>query len=162
MRRSLVVLLLTAGPAVDAAERNGLVLQDGAARAELVVQDSGLSVALTVGRKSGSWKYDGLTLDPEETGAPAAAYTKAGGTHLLVVRAYSGGARCCWSLLAFDVARAKALGSVLESQSPIALVKGRKECAIAAIAEPVDRERGLPSQRRLHCFDGRRFRPRGS
>jgi len=154
----LVGWLLGAGPSPAAGP---LVVTQGDTRAEIAEGERGLSITLTAGARQARWTYDGLSLDPEETGATDAELVRAGARRLLLVRAYSGGAHCCWSLLAFDVAQRKALGSVLESQRPIELVEGGADCALAAIAEPVDREAGLPAERTLYCFQRGRFRPRG-
>jgi hypothetical protein len=163
MARRVVVALVAALLAVGraAAEDRQVVMEDGAARAELTEGAQALTVVLRVGEKHAEWKYDGFTLDPEDTGAPPAKYVDGAGGRLLLVKAYSGGAHCCWVLLAFDTKRLKALGQVLEGQSPIELLAPQKACPTAATAEPVDRRNGKPTARKLYCFTGRAFRAKG-
>jgi hypothetical protein len=164
MRRHAAALLvasmvLAAGRAL--AEGGPIVVEDGNARAEITSEAAALVVRLAVGERRAEWRYEDLSLDPEATDLPPAEYVQGGGGRLLLVRAYSGGAHCCWSLLAFDTGRLVALGPVLEGQSPIERAAGRKTCRLAAVTEPVERKKGQPTPRTLFCFDGERFRAKG-
>jgi hypothetical protein len=167
MQLAVVALssLLAAGRA--AAEEGDIVVEDGDARAEISGSadvspaPASVAVALTVAGKHAEWKYDDLWLDPEEAEPPVARIVRGPSGRVLLVQTYSGGARCCWGLLAFDVERLEALGPVLEGQSPIAVLAPRAKCPLAAVAEPVDRKNGKPRAKKLYCFSGKRFQARG-
>jgi len=157
--------LLVAGRA--AAEEQQIVVEDGDARAEITGSaevspaPASIAVVLTVAGERAEWKYDDLWLEPGEAAPPVARIVRGEKGRLLLVQTYSGGANCCWALLAFDVEQRKALGTVLEGQSPLAFLEPRKGCRLAAVAEPVDRRKDQPTSRKLFCFTGRRFQAKG-
>lgn len=140
-----------------------LVVEKGDARATITASrwspdDPGeLKVEVEVAERTREWSYAATWLDPEATGVAPAEILSAGGRDYLFVHTYSGGARCCWALLVFDLARREALGSLLPSESPIALQVGQGKCAVRATATPTGGTPSAPAREAAYCFDGRRF-----
>jgi hypothetical protein len=155
--------VLAAGPAVEAPAE--LTIESHGTRAIVtarpLLDPAGalLTVSVDSGTRSGSWEYRNLYLD-EESGAPAAEILEASRRDYLFVRAYSGGASCCWTLLVYDLAELRPVGQQLASQSPIELVRGKHGCEVGAVAVPIDRRGPTGNSRSppaLYCFDGRKF-----
>jgi hypothetical protein len=159
-------LLLATTSAAE--ERAHLVLAQEGVRAEIAevagrrARSRAVEVTLTSGGQTTSWRYEDTWLDPAATDAPVAELAPAGARTLLLVRAYSGGAACCWFLLAFDIEGRAALGRQADSLSAIRIARGEHRCALGAAAVPprpaCSLQAGGNCKAAFLCFDGVRFR----
>ncbi len=156
--------LLAAGGAAGAPA--GFTVESRGTRATVSARPVGdpagglLEVSVESGSRSASWEYRNLFLDAG-SGAPAAEILMRSGRDYLFVRAYSGTAGCCWTMLVFDLAELRPLGAQLASRSSIELVRDRYGCEIGAIDIPAGRPGPADSSRgagTFHCFDGQIFR----
>lgn len=142
----------------------GVELVDGTTKVSVAVKGDAhqggeaLRVAVVSDGRSAEWSYDNVWLDPERAGKLSAEIAGTSRGKVLLVHAYSGGAACCWSLLAFDLSQLKPLGEFVPSQSSIEILKGKHGCALGASSVPV--ATGGPGHgagRAFYCFDGERF-----
>jgi hypothetical protein len=161
---AMVAVMTLTGAAARAEPDESVELVDGATKVSIAVKGDAhqggeaLWVAVVSDGRSAEWSYDNVWLDPERTGKLSAEIAGSSRGKVLLVHAYSGGAACCWSLLAFDLSRLKPPGEFVPSQSSINIMKGEHGCALGASSVPV--ATGGPGHgggRAFYCFDGERF-----
>ncbi|WP_157572648.1 hypothetical protein [Nevskia soli] len=161
---AMMAVMALAGAPVWAGSDAGVELVDGATKVSIAVKGDAhqggeaLRVAVVSDGRSAEWSYDNVWLDPERTGKLGAEIAGTSRGKVLLVHAYSGGAACCWSLLAFDLGRLKPLGESVPSQGSIEILKGKHGCALGASSVPVATGGpGHGGERTFYCFDGERF-----
>jgi hypothetical protein len=164
MKKLLVLLCaILMLPAYGKAEEN-VTVEKGGTRATITASPIGtrdpegfVEVAITSPGRTGKWKYDQTWLDPEETGIPVAQIFSAGNRDFLFVHTYSGGASCCWSLLAFDLRDVKPLTKQVASASPINLVTEAPGCELGAAITPATSDHSRHQRSSFYCFDGKKL-----
>ena len=151
-------------PAHGKAEEDVTVVEKGGTRATITAspfdgrEPAGfVEVAITSQGRTGKWKYGQTWLDPEKTGIPVAEIYSAGDRDFLFVHTYSGGASCCWSLLAFDLRDVKPLTRQVGSASPIKLVRDAAGCELGAAITPTTSDRSRDPRSSFYCFDGKKL-----
>lgn len=128
-----------------------------------------LKVQIQNAGKKKAWQFEGSSLNPEGWSATTAPVVIQDfkNRSLLLLQQYSGGAGCCWSMLAFDIEHLEFLSNSPSSQTTIDYDHRTdfddSNCNIGVWATPINpsEERAL-AKRGLYCFNGKKFVPQKS
>lgn len=121
-----------------------------------------LTVEIENPGKKKKWEFQGSSIAAEgwdATSWPVVIYGK-----YLFIQKYSGGASCCWSMLAFDLDRLKYLGDSVASQTTIDYDYRTKyadsSCHMGIWGTEITSSYDRPLAERIqYCFNGKKFFP---